>query len=100
MKAFLLAAGHGTRLRPLTDSIPKCLVPIRGVLLLQIWMYFCRRNGISEILVNLHAHATIVRKFLQENRTDMKVTISEEAVLLGSAGTLLANRKWLGSDSE
>jgi mannose-1-phosphate guanylyltransferase len=100
MKAFLLAAGHGTRLRPLTDSIPKCLVPIRGVPLLQIWMDLCRKNGISEILINLHAHATVVRTFLQENRSGMKVTISEEAVLLGSAGTLLANRRWVGSDPE
>src|ERR1700758_2884726 len=100
MKAFLLAAGNGTRLRPLTDSIPKCLVPIRGVPLLQIWMDLCRRNGISEILINLHAHANVVRAFLQEGRSDMRVTISEERVLLGSAGTLLANRQWIGSDPE
>ena len=100
MKAFLLAAGHGTRLRPLTDSVPKCLAPIRGVPLLQIWMDLCRRNGIGEILVNLHAHAAVVRTFLQEHRGGMKVTVSEEAVLLGSAGTLLANRRWLGSDPE
>jgi mannose-1-phosphate guanylyltransferase len=100
MKAFLLAAGHGTRLRPLTDSIPKCLVPIRGIPLLQIWIDLCRRNGISEILINLHAHANVVRTFLQENRRGMKVTVSEEAVLLGSAGTLLANRQWIGSDPE
>jgi mannose-1-phosphate guanylyltransferase len=100
MKAFLLAAGHGTRLRPLTDSIPKCLVPIRGVPLLQIWVDLCRRNGISEILINLHAHANVVRSFLQESRGDMRVTISEERVLLGSAGTLRANREWIGSDPE
>jgi mannose-1-phosphate guanylyltransferase len=100
MKAFLLAAGHGTRLRPLTDSIPKCLVPIRGVPLLQIWFDLCRRNAISEIFVNLHAHANLVRRFLQETCSDLRVTISEEPVLLGSAGTLLANRRWIGSDRE
>ena len=100
MKAFLLAAGHGTRLRPLTDSIPKCLVPIRGVPLLQIWMDLCRKNGISEVLINVHAHANVVRTFLQQAGRDVKVTVSEEAVLLGSAGTLLANRHWVGSDPE
>jgi len=100
MKAFLLAAGHGTRLRPLTDSIPKCLVPIRGVPLLQIWMDLCRRNGINEVLINVHAHADIVRGFVQQSSIDLKVTVSEEAVLLGSAGTLLANRQWIGSDPE
>src|SRR5260370_4777615 len=98
MKAFLLAAGNGTRLRPLTDSIPKCLVPIRGVPLLQIWMDLCRRNGISEVLINVHAHAAVVRRFLQESNIDLKVTVLEEKVLLGSAGTLLANRQWVGSD--
>ena len=100
MKAFLLAAGHGTRLRPLTDSIPKCLVPIRGVPLLQIWMDLCRRNGITEVLINVHAHSAVVRNVLQQHSSDLKVTVSEEAVLLGSAGTLLANRHWVGSDPE
>src|SRR5207302_4689070 len=100
MKAFLLAAGHGTRLRPLTDSIPKCLVPIRGVPLLQIWMDLCRRNGITEVLINVHAHSAVVRNVLQQHSSDLKVTVSEEAVLLGSAGTLLANRQRVGSDRE
>ena len=98
MKAFLLAAGHGTRLRPLTDTIPKCLVPIRGVPLLGIWLELCRRHGIDEILINLHAHSEAVRAFLREHGDDLKVTVSEERVLLGSAGTLLANRDWVGSD--
>jgi mannose-1-phosphate guanylyltransferase len=99
MKAFLLAAGHGTRLRPLTDTIPKCLVPIRGVPLLQIWLDFCRCHGIDQILINVHAHSGAVRAFLQESgNEDLEVTVSEEKVLLGSAGTLLANRNWLGSD--
>jgi mannose-1-phosphate guanylyltransferase len=99
MKAFLLAAGHGTRLRPLTDTIPKCLVPIRGVPLLQIWLDLCRRHNINQILINVHAHSDIIRSFLREHcNDDLKVTVSEERVLLGSAGTLLANRNWLGSD--
>jgi mannose-1-phosphate guanylyltransferase len=99
MKAFLLAAGHGTRLRPLTDTIPKCLVPIRGVPLLQIWLELCRRHGINQILINVHAHSEAVRSFLREHcNDDLKVIVSEEKVLLGSAGTLLANRNWVDSD--
>jgi mannose-1-phosphate guanylyltransferase len=99
MKAFLLAAGHGTRLRPITDTVPKCLVPIRGVPLLQIWLDFCRSRGIKQILINLHAHSDAVRAFLQESgNDDLEVTVSEEKALLGSAGTLLANREWLGCD--
>jgi mannose-1-phosphate guanylyltransferase len=99
MKAFLLAAGHGTRMRPLTDSIPKCLLPIRGVPILQIWLNLCRRHGVDEVLINLHARANMVREFLQKYSDGVKVCVSEETNLLGSAGTLLANRQWLGSDS-
>ena len=54
MKAFLLAAGLGTRLRPLTEKIPKCLVPINGKPLLEIWLELCRLHGITDILVNTH----------------------------------------------
>jgi len=98
MKAFLLAAGHGTRLRPLTDTIPKCLVPIRGVPLLEIWLQVCRRAGIDEVLVNLHAHADTIRNRLCLHENGMRVRLVEEPVLLGSAGTLLANRQWVGRE--
>jgi len=98
MKAFLLAAGHGTRLRPLTDSVPKCLLPVRGVPILQIWLEICRRLGIDQVLLNLHAHANAVRAFVEKESKDIEVHVSEEPVLLGSAGTLLASREWIGSD--
>jgi mannose-1-phosphate guanylyltransferase len=98
MKAFLLAAGHGTRLRPLTDKTPKCLLPIRGEPMLQIWLDLCRRFGIAEILINIHAHAGMVRDFVRTRVTGSKVRVIEEVELLGSAGTLLANREWVESD--
>jgi mannose-1-phosphate guanylyltransferase len=98
MKAFLLAAGHGTRLRPLTDAIPKCLVPIRGVPLLEIWLEVCRRAGITQVLVNLHAHADAVRDMLLQSDNGIHVRLIEEPTLLGSAGTLLANRAWVASE--
>jgi len=99
MKAFLLAAGHGTRLRPFTDRIPKCLVPVRGVPLLAIWLEICRRYGVDEVLVNLHSHAQKVRDFLAKSRTDIRVRLFEEPNLLGNAGTLRANRAWVESES-
>ena len=98
MKAFLLAAGKGTRLRPITDRMPKCLVPIGGVPLLSIWLETCRRVGITEVLINLHAHREEVRRFLDETDHGIKVHIVEEQTLLGSAGTLRANRDWVGSE--
>ena len=99
MKAFLLAAGHGTRLRPLTDRIPKCLVPIRGVPLLSIWLEICHRYGVDEVLVNLHAQPEAVRHFLAQNPVQVDVRLFDEPVLLGSAGTVRANREWVGSES-
>jgi mannose-1-phosphate guanylyltransferase len=98
MKAFLLAAGHGTRLRPLTDVIPKCLVPIRHTPMLQIWLDLCRRHGITEVLINLHSHADQVREFLSRQDLGIEVELFEEHTLLGSARTLLANRAWINSD--
>ena len=96
MKAFLLAAGHGTRLRPLTDHLPKCLVPIRGTPMLAIWLTLCKKLGIKEVLINLHAHADVVRSFLSDLADgDVHVKVAEETQLLGSAGTLRANRSWV-----
>lgn len=96
MKAFLLAAGNGTRLRPITDNIPKCLVPVQGMPMLAIWLKQCKEIGITDVLVSLHAHADIVQAFLQESgESDLRVHVTREKELLGSAGTLRANRQWV-----
>ena len=98
LKAFLLAGGHGTRLRPLTDSVPKCLLPIRGRPLLDIWLDLCARSGITEVLINLHAHAQLIERHLQRSGSQVNVRLVHEDQLLGSAGTVAANREWIGSD--
>lgn len=100
MKAFLLAAGHGRRLRPHTDEIPKCLLPIRGIPMLEIWLALCRRHGIHDVLVNTHAHAAAVKEFVAEWKNGVRVTVIEEPELYGSAGTLLANRSWVQDDDK
>ena len=98
MKAFLLAGGLGTRLRPLTESTPKCLLPIQGTPMLQIWFDLCRRQGIEDLLINVHSHGDAVRKFINENKDGLRVRLFEETTLLGSAGTVLANRDWVGNE--
>jgi mannose-1-phosphate guanylyltransferase len=95
MKAFILAAGNGTRLRPVTDSIPKCLAPIRGVPLLEIWLNNCKAAGITEVLLNAHAHTEAVRNYVAKQKIGVTVHISEESQLLGSAGTLAENREFV-----
>jgi mannose-1-phosphate guanylyltransferase len=98
VKAFLLAGGHGVRLRPITDTLPKCLVPIQGVPLLSIWLQLCKSIAIDEVLINVHARAEDVCDFLDRNSSEVAVRVVAEPQLLGSAGTLRANRKWVGSE--
>ncbi|MGH9756111.1 MAG: nucleotidyltransferase family protein, partial [Candidatus Acidiferrales bacterium] len=100
MKAFLLAAGNGTRLKPLTDTVPKCLLPVQGTPLLGIWLELCREHGIDEVLINAHAHSAAVMKYAAEHHHGLTIRVSEEKTLLGSAGTLRENREWIGKDSE
>jgi mannose-1-phosphate guanylyltransferase len=98
VKAVLLAAGLGTRLRPLTDSTPKCMLAIDDRPLLDIWLDALNRAGADEVLVNLHHLPTVVSEHLAARIAPPVVREFFEPELLGSAGTLLANRDWLGSD--
>jgi mannose-1-phosphate guanylyltransferase len=94
-KALLLAGGLGTRLRPLTDSVPKCLVEIAGRPLLGYWFDALRRMGVRDVLVNTHHLPEAVRGFLAQESCDGLVAHEAyEPVLLGSAGTLTHNRAW------
>jgi mannose-1-phosphate guanylyltransferase len=98
MKAFLLAGGLGTRLRPLTDSTPKCLLPVQGTPMLQIWFDIFRQYTIDEVLINVHSHGDAVRSFIDKHKGSLRVRLFEEAALLGSAGTVLANREWISKE--
>ena len=66
IKSLLLAAGLGTRLRPLTDSVPKCLIPIAGRPLLDIWIQRLVECGIREARINTHALAEVVRAHIAQ----------------------------------
>jgi mannose-1-phosphate guanylyltransferase len=74
------------------------MVPIQGVPLLSIWLELCQRFEIEEVLINVHAHAGVISHFLQAGQVRTPVRIVVEQRLLGSAGTLRANREWVMSD--
>jgi mannose-1-phosphate guanylyltransferase len=95
VKAFLLAAGEGRRLRPHTEHTPKCLVPINGTPLLAIWLRLLEAHGVRDVLVNTHYLAGEVEAFLRGWTTSMTVATVHEPRLLGSAGTVLANRAFV-----
>lgn len=98
MRALLLAAGFGTRLRPLTDHIPKCLVPIKGQPLLDIWLERLSDAGVGPFLVNTHYLSEQVQAYIADSSYAKKVTIAHEEVLLGTAGTLNANLGFFGGE--
>lgn len=89
MKAMILAAGLGTRLRPLTDDRPKALVEVGGRTLLEITLTRLRSFGIREAIVNVHHFAEMVIAFLKANENfGMRIEISREEVLLDTGGGL------------
>jgi len=93
LRALLLAAGLGTRLRPLTLHTPKCLVPIGGQPLLAHWLHQLELIQTEAALVNTHYLADRVEDFLgSRQQGSMGLKRSHEPSLLGTAGSLLANR--------
>jgi len=100
MRAVLLAAGIGSRLRPLTDLTPKCLMPVNGRPLLEYWLNAVAAANIDPVLINLHHHADmvadIVNNWLDSGAFPNTVRLAHEKELLGTGGTLLANREFCG----
>ena len=126
MKAFLLAAGLGTRLRPLTNNIPKCMVPISGKPLFHWWFSLLSKHGITDVLINLHhlkeniidyvgnlgakveglnfeLKTSPLRRRMQrihKEYTLPNIALFYEQELLGSAGTIRANADWTQGEKE
>jgi len=90
--ALLLAGGFGTRLRPLTATVPKCLVPIGGRPLLDHWFSILFGAGIKCVLVNTHYRASQVADFCHESIWCRQIKLVHEETLLGTCGTLRENR--------
>jgi mannose-1-phosphate guanylyltransferase len=89
MRAMILAAGRGTRLRPLTDNRPKALVEVAGQTLLGIALRRLKQFGIREVIVNVHHFADMVVDYLKKNNNfGMRIEISREDVLLDTGGGL------------
>jgi mannose-1-phosphate guanylyltransferase len=100
MRALLLAAGIGSRLRPVTDTIPKCMVPIHGRPLLDYWLDLLFVDGAAErALINTHYLSEVVAAHVARSRWRDRLDLVHEPVLLGTAGTIKANRSYFGSAS-
>ena len=100
MKAMILAAGLGTRLRPLTDTRPKALVEINGRTLLEITLTRLRSFGVNEVIINVHHFAGMVVDYLKShNNFGMRIEISREDDLLLDTGGGLKKASWFFEDS-
>jgi mannose-1-phosphate guanylyltransferase len=89
----------GKRLRPLTNTTPKCLVPIRGKPLLAYWFELLLPAGIENLLINTHHLADTVQQFCAHSPWRSRISLIHEATLLGTGGTILANRSFFGGKS-
>jgi len=101
-RALLLAGGFGSRLKPLTDRIPKCLVPIGEKALLEYWLEHLfepsAEGRIERVLINTHYLPQAVEAFIEKSPWHHHIDIVHEAHLLGTAGTLRTNRAWFGDE--
>ncbi len=99
MKALLLAAGLGSRLRPLTHALPKCLVPVKGIPVLGHWLHLLEKHGFEEVLINTGYQSEKVLDFLDTFYTPLRIHTTHEDRLLGTGGTIRANREFLAGGS-
>ena len=98
MKAFILSAGLGTRLRPVTNFLPKALVPIDGKPLLQYWLENLTGAGVDQFLINVHYKSETIKAFLVKSTYKHMVKIVKEDFLLNTGGSLLSNKDFFDRD--
>jgi NDP-sugar pyrophosphorylase family protein len=100
MKAMILAAGLGTRLRPLTDTVPKPLLPIAGRPLIVWNLLLLKHHGVRDLIINLHHLGHLIEKELGDGSSfGLRIRYSHEAPILGTGGGLKQVEAWLGSEA-
>ena len=101
MKALIFAAGLGTRLKPLTDTMPKALVPIDGKPLLEHVILKLKAAGFSQLIINVHHFPDQIIDFLKsKNNFDLRIEISDERDKLLDTGGGVKNAKWFFDDGK
>jgi NDP-sugar pyrophosphorylase family protein len=100
MKAMVLAAGQGTRLRPLTDTKPKALVPVNGRPMIEYSLLLLRHYGIRDVVINLHHHGEQIENRLADgSQLGLQISYSIEPELLDTGGGLLKAKRFLQNDT-
>lgn len=100
MRAIILAAGFGTRLRPLTNTIPKALLPVAERPLILWNLRLLRDHGITEVIINLHHLGDQIERYLGNgSQLDMHITYSREEIILGTGGGIKQAEHFLQESS-
>jgi NDP-sugar pyrophosphorylase family protein len=101
MKAMILAAGEGTRLRPLTNKVPKALIRVKGIPLLEHTINYLVYYGVDEIIVNIHHHADQIKDFIRsKNNFNIRIEFSDESDKLLDTGGGLKKASWFFNTSD
>ncbi|HLD43991.1 MAG TPA: nucleotidyltransferase family protein, partial [bacterium] len=96
MNALILAAGFGTRMRPFTNTHPKALVPVNGIPLILYSLAFLKKHGIKNIVINLHHHGRVIKKYLGNGKKiGMTIRYSNEPHILGTGGGIKKALRYL-----
>lgn len=98
MKALLLAAGLGTRLKPITNYTQKCLVPINGKPLIEYWLENLSNVGVEHFLINTHYFKEQMEQFVLKSKFRDKITLVYEEELLNTGGTILKNKSFFDKE--
>ncbi len=99
MKAMVLAAGRGERLRPMTDRLPKPMIPVAGRPLIHYTLAYLRRSGVEEVVINLHHLGEQIQGYVEDGRRwGLRVTYSREGTLLGTGGGIQQAAPYLVGD--
>lgn len=100
MKAMVLAAGLGTRLRPLTDSLPKALVPVAQRPMIEYSLRLLAHYNIRDVVINLHHHGEQIKQRIGDgHQWGLDIHYSEETELLDTGGGLLKAKNYLNDDT-
>jgi NDP-sugar pyrophosphorylase family protein len=99
MKAMILAAGYGTRLKPLTDTLPKALVPVKGKPMIDYQVERLKSAGVNSIAVNAHHHSEKLSEYFRENDFGINVSVIHEDIILGTGGGVLNAENFFKEES-
>ncbi len=88
MKAIILAGGHGKRLRPITDYVPKSLVPIKNIPIIEWQIKYLKKHGITEVIICTGYKTKMIENYLSMKKTGIKIKFSIEKSPLGTGGAI------------